>query len=179
MQLRNCICFSQKGLRDLPSKLSGGDLDGDKYHIIFDANAKPQPAFQPADYVKQAPRELDRPVDRRDMTDFFVTFMETDQLGRICNIHKMLADQSDEGVRDPRCIKLAEMASTAVDFSKTGIPVGPMIWTPFSCTLRICIGQYERYAQVQFVSSTFYGARSARGDPKRQAHLLRRGQIKK
>jgi hypothetical protein len=172
MQLRNCICFSQKGSRDLPSKLSGGDLDGDKYHIIFDTNANPQPAFPPADYMKQAPRELDRPVDRQDMTDFFVTFMETDQLGRICNIHKMLADQSDEGVQDPRCVKLAEMASTAVDFSKTGIPVGSIIWTPFSCILRICIGQYERYAQIQFISSTFYGAWSARGDPKRQAHLL-------
>jgi hypothetical protein len=36
---------------------------------------------------------------------------------------RMLADQSEEGVNDERCIKLAEMASTAVDFSKTGIPV--------------------------------------------------------
>ena len=55
MQLRNCICFSQKGSRDLPSKLSGGDLDGDKYHIIFDANAQPKPAFPPADYARQKP----------------------------------------------------------------------------------------------------------------------------
>jgi hypothetical protein len=61
------------------------------------------------------------------MTDFFVTFMETDQLGRICNAHKILADQSDEGVLDPRCVQLAEMASTTVDFSKAGIPVRPYI----------------------------------------------------
>jgi hypothetical protein len=27
--LRNCVVFSQKGARDLPSMLSGGDLDGD------------------------------------------------------------------------------------------------------------------------------------------------------
>jgi hypothetical protein len=123
MQLRNCICFSQKGLRDLPSKLSGGDLDGDTYHIIFDPNAQPKRVFSPADYTRQTPRNLDRPVNRQDMTDFFVTFMETDQLGRICNVHKMLADQSDNGVLDPSCVRLAEMASTAVDFSKTGITV--------------------------------------------------------
>jgi hypothetical protein len=123
MQLRNCVCFSQKGSRDLPSKLSGGDLDGDTYHIIFDANAQPITPFPPANYPKQDPVDLDRPVDRQDMTDFFVTFMETDQLGRICNAHKILADQSDKGVLDPRCDLLAEMASTAVDFSKTGIPV--------------------------------------------------------
>lgn len=123
MQLRNCICFSQKGSRDLPSKLSGGDLDGDTFHIVFDPNARTREPFAPADYARQAPRELNRPVQRQDMTDFFVKFMETDQLGRICNTHKMLADQSEKGVNDERCIKLAEMASTAVDFSKTGIPV--------------------------------------------------------
>jgi hypothetical protein len=123
MQLRNCICFSQNGPRDLPSKLSGGDLDGDTFHIIFDPEARTREPFTPADYPKQAPRELNRPVERQDMTDFFVDFMETDQLGRICNAHKMLADQSNQGVNDQRCIKLAEMASTAVDFSKTGIPV--------------------------------------------------------
>jgi len=139
MQLRNCICFSQKGSRDLPSKLSGGDLDGDKYHIIFDAKAQAERSFSPADYTKQTPISLLREVDRQDMTNFFVEFMETDQLGRICNIHKMLADQSDEGVLDPRCTRLAEMASTAVDFSKTGIPVGLHI-KRFSSILSINIG---------------------------------------
>jgi hypothetical protein len=34
------------------------------------------------------------------MIDFFVRFMETDQLGRICNTHKMLADQKEKGVTE-------------------------------------------------------------------------------
>jgi hypothetical protein len=123
MQLRNCICFSQKGSRDLPSMLGGGDLDGDLFHIIFDPNLQTSEPLSPACYEKQSPQELDRNVEILDMTNFFVDFMESDQLGRICNQHKITADQSDLGVNDPRCTKLAELASTAVDFSKTGIPV--------------------------------------------------------
>jgi len=123
MRLRNCICFSQKGSRDLPSKLSGGDLDGDDYHIIFDPNAQCKVDYMPAEYAKQKPLKLNRQVEREDMTEFFVKFMETDQLGRICVAHKIIADNSDEGVRDKRCVLLSEMASTAVDYSKTGIPV--------------------------------------------------------
>jgi hypothetical protein len=133
MKLRNCICFSQKGSRDLPSMLSGGDLDGDIYHIFFDPRIRPAPEniCLPADYARQSPVELSRPVNKSDMINFFVKFMETDQLGRICNAHKMLADQSDQGVNDPDCIKLAEMASTAVDYSKTGKEVCYAF--PFTC----------------------------------------------
>lgn len=35
-QLSNVIVFSQHGSRDLPSQLSGGDLDGDLYNVIWD-----------------------------------------------------------------------------------------------------------------------------------------------
>ncbi|KAE9382198.1 RdRP-domain-containing protein [Stipitochalara longipes BDJ] len=123
LKLSNCVCFSQKGARDLPSMLSGGDLDGDRYYIMWDKNCRPQRYFAPADYPRQKPDELDRPVERSDMTDFFLKFMETDQLGRIAVLHRVLADQEVLGTLDPKCITLAEMHSTAVDFSKTGIPV--------------------------------------------------------
>lgn len=49
--------------------------------------------------------------------------METDQLGMLSNVHLQLADQRDLGIMDPGCTKLAHLASVAVDFSKTGIPV--------------------------------------------------------
>jgi hypothetical protein len=45
LSLSNCICFSQKGKRDLPSQLSGGDLDGDLYNIIWDKDAQPKHTF--------------------------------------------------------------------------------------------------------------------------------------
>lgn len=63
------------------------------------------------------------------MSDFFIQFMENDALGRIASLHQTLADIHDEGVFHPDCIKLAELHSTAVDFSKTGIPVSPALMT--------------------------------------------------
>ncbi|KAL7943797.1 RdRP domain-containing protein [Trichoderma barbatum] len=121
--LRNCVVFSQKGSRDLPSQLSGGDLDGDLYSIFWDPFVIPKNYFTPADYPRVTPDTLDRAVTRDDIADFFVTFMETDILGVIANRHQICADDKDEGTVDQECIKLAELHSTAVDYSKTGIPV--------------------------------------------------------
>ncbi|GKU00726.1 rna-dependent rna polymerase 1 [Fusarium langsethiae] len=121
--LQNCIIFSQKGERDLPSMLSGGDLDRDIYNIIWDPKAKPLRVFSPADYPRVPPRPLDRQVEPKDIADFFINFMRTDILGVIATRHVILADYHDFGTTHPDCVALAEMHSTAVDFSKTGIPV--------------------------------------------------------
>lgn len=101
--LRNCIVFSQKGKRDLPSCLSGGDLDGDTYGIIWDVSAIAgcQRVFSPAEYPRVAPLDIGRPVERKDMTDFFIQFMATDQLGLIAIRHIILADQAKAGTADP------------------------------------------------------------------------------
>lgn len=121
--LYNCVVFSQKGERDLPSQLGGGDLDGDRYFVIWDENARPQRYYSPADYPRKAPVDLGRTVTMDDMTDHFIQFMETDQLGRCAVMHRVYADQQERGCNDPICLQLAEMHSTAVDFSKTGIAV--------------------------------------------------------
>ncbi|CZS94939.1 related to RNA-directed RNA polymerase [Rhynchosporium graminicola] len=122
-ELTNCIVFSSKGARDLPSQLSGGDLDGDRYYVMWDDNCAPKQTFQPADYSRLPPIDINRAVTKDDMTDFFIQFMETDQLGRIAVLHRVMADQEPTGTLHMDCLKLAEMHSTAVDFSKTGIPV--------------------------------------------------------
>ncbi|KAL8778941.1 MAG: hypothetical protein Q9213_007176 [Squamulea squamosa] len=49
--------------------------------------------------------------------------MEQEQLERIATQHMTLADQYEQGTLHPDCIKLAELHSTAVDFSKAGIPI--------------------------------------------------------
>ncbi|KAL1863762.1 hypothetical protein Plec18170_000601 [Paecilomyces lecythidis] len=122
-QLHNCVVFSQKGQRDLASKLSGGDLDGDLFNIIYDDRLLPQRIAEPANYPRSAEVILDRPVSSEDVIDFFIDFMKQDQLGRIATVHQILADQKENGTFDPVCILLAQLHSTAVDFSKTGKPV--------------------------------------------------------
>jgi hypothetical protein len=120
---KNCIVFSQKGQRDLPSQLSGGDLDGDLYNIIWDPEATPERVFAPADYPRVDPVDIKREVTKNDMAEFFVDFMQSDRLGVIATKHMILADQMDLGTSHSDCKKLAELHSTAVDFSKTGVPV--------------------------------------------------------
>jgi hypothetical protein len=134
MALRNCIVFSSKGKRDLPSQLSGGDLDGDLYNIIHDTSLYPKIVADPADYPIQKPINIGREVVRSDMTAFFIQFMENDQLGRIATLHQALADQKPAGTFDLDCILLAQLHSDAVDFSKTGIPVSARV-TKRTCAL--------------------------------------------
>lgn len=122
-QLHNCVVFSQKGQRDLASKLSGGDLDGDLFNIIYDDRLLPKRIVEPADYARSKENVLDRPVSNEDVVDFFIDFMKQDQLGRIATVHQILADQKEMGTFDPVCILIAQLHSTAVDFSKTGKPV--------------------------------------------------------
>ncbi|KAJ4288800.1 hypothetical protein N0V88_007127 [Collariella sp. IMI 366227] len=123
-QRRNCVVFSRLGARDLPSQLSGGDLDGDVFHIIWDSEVVDTvQTFEPASYARVSPLELDRPVESADMAAFFVDFMKTDHLGVIATRHMILADQKECGTLDQNCIKLAELHSSAVDFSKSGRPV--------------------------------------------------------
>lgn len=63
-----------------------------------------------------------RPVDIDAVKDFFVKFMQNDNLGVIANTHLALADQSLLGAEDPKCIELAQLHSKAVDFPKSGEP---------------------------------------------------------
>jgi hypothetical protein len=120
--LHNCIVFSQQGARDLPSQLSGGDLDGDLFHIIWDQRLIPDFTVPPADYAATPPKDLGRSVDVNDIVDFFIEYMNMDRLGQISNKHKVRADRNPAGTRDPDCIHLAKLASDAVDFSKSGVP---------------------------------------------------------
>ena len=121
--LANCVAFSQRGERDLPSKLSGGDLDGDLYNIVWQPGLIPPTVYSAADYPRVEQMDLGRTVTSEDMSDFFIQFMESDQLGRIATTHVILADQCENGTLDEKCLRLADMHSNAVDFSKSGVPV--------------------------------------------------------
>jgi len=116
----NCIVFSQHGTRDLPSQLGGGDLDGDQFHIIYDERLIPPKTVIPSTYANAPAKDLGRPVEVTDMADFFIEYMKADVLGQVSNRHKIRADIRKEGTMHTDCITLAELASEAVDFSKSG-----------------------------------------------------------
>lgn len=118
--LTNCVVFSRRGERPLPSKLAGGDLDGDLYNICFDSNLFPRQTYPAALYPPVKPIDLDRSVQVDDIVDFFIDHTQQNMVGMISTRHLILSDQSESMARDPACIKLAELHSKAVDYPKTG-----------------------------------------------------------
>ncbi|KAK7351391.1 hypothetical protein VNO77_10806 [Canavalia gladiata] len=120
--LYDCLVFPQKGDRPHTNEASGSDLDGDLYFVTWDENLIPpsKRSWIPMEYAAQESRLLTRQVTPRDIIDFFVRNMVNENLGAICNAHVVHADSSDYGALDEKCIYLAELAATAVDFPKTG-----------------------------------------------------------
>ncbi|KAG9018984.1 hypothetical protein FRB90_007564 [Tulasnella sp. 427] len=121
--LTNCIVFSTQGTRSIPSMLAGGDLDGDEYSLILDKRVYPTRCDPPAEYPPAEVKYLKRPVDIEDIADWVVEYINSDILGMICSQFLRCADLSPQLCRDPDCILLAELASKAVDFAKSGTPV--------------------------------------------------------
>ncbi|KAJ6529659.1 RNA dependent RNA polymerase-domain-containing protein [Mycena capillaripes] len=120
-KLKNVVVFStKKSARDLPSMLSGGDLDGDFYTIIYDKNLQITEEHEPMDYTPVLPVLKDR-VLMRNLMAFHVDFMINDKLGIVA--HSLQAWADKVGPRAPQCLQLAKLNSDAVDFSKSGVPV--------------------------------------------------------
>ncbi|BAC00725.1 putative RNA-dependent RNA polymerase [Oryza sativa Japonica Group] len=120
--LVDCLVFPQKGERPHANEASGSDLDGDLYFVTWDEKLIPpgKKSWNPMDYSPPEAKQLPRQVSQHDIIDFFLKNMISENLGRICNAHVVHADLSEYGAMDEKCIHLAELAATAVDFPKTG-----------------------------------------------------------
>ncbi|CAL1375059.1 unnamed protein product [Linum trigynum] len=120
--LHDCLIFPQKGERPHTNEASGSDLDGDLYFVTWDEDLIPpsKRSWPPMQYDVGEPKLLGRKVDTQDIIEFFVKNMVNENLGAICNAHVVHADLSEYGALDEKCIKLADLAATAVDFPKTG-----------------------------------------------------------
>ncbi|KIY65187.1 RdRP-domain-containing protein [Cylindrobasidium torrendii FP15055 ss-10] len=122
--LVNVVVFSSKGKRPLPSMLGGGDLDGDLFNVLTDERLIPPRECQPGEYKPADPPEpLNRPAEMTDVADFVCNYILNDVVGQIASRHLEISDFSPQGVFDEKCLKLAELASHAVDFTKSGVPV--------------------------------------------------------
>uniref|UniRef100_A0A0D9V1N7 RNA-dependent RNA polymerase n=1 Tax=Leersia perrieri TaxID=77586 RepID=A0A0D9V1N7_9ORYZ len=120
--LVDCLVFPQKGERPHANEASGSDLDGDLYFVTWDEKLVPpgKKSWNPMDYSPPEAKQLPRQVSPHDIVDFFLKNMISENLGKICNAHVVHADLSEYGAMDEKCINLAELAATAVDFPKTG-----------------------------------------------------------
>lgn len=92
--LKDVVVFSAKGDRPVPNMLSGGDLDGDDFFVIWDPDLIPTEwNHPPMDYAGEKPRELDRDVAVDDLREFFVNYMKNDVLPLIATAHLAYADE--------------------------------------------------------------------------------------
>jgi RNA-dependent RNA polymerase len=121
--LKNAVVLPQTGDRDIANMCSGGDLDGDDYLVMWDADLLPEIINEvPMDFTPEKPLESNEPITIESVIDFFVTYMKNDSLPRIALAHLAQADFNNGGVRDNKCLELARLHSQAVDYPKSGIP---------------------------------------------------------
>ncbi len=121
--IKNLIVFSKNGSRPAPDCMSGGDLDGDIFTVIWDDSLIPSSHYPPMlneSTVRQNAKCAK--VTLEDLQNFFVDYMKLDNLGRIATMHLLLADVAPGGPTTEICLRLCELASHAVDFAKTGVP---------------------------------------------------------
>ncbi|KAL8708247.1 MAG: hypothetical protein Q9220_006824 [cf. Caloplaca sp. 1 TL-2023] len=121
--LKDVVVVPQTGDRPIVNMCSGGDLDGDDYLVIWDPELLPHEwNHTPMDFTLAQKVALGRQVTANDLTSFFVTYMKNDNLSRIAVAHLAYADFMDDGVKSDKCLKLADLHSTAVDYLKSGVP---------------------------------------------------------
>lgn len=110
--LCNVVVFSVKG-RPLPDQLSGGDLDGDDYTLIWDERLLPKKVANPANYTPPNPFLVKKQVQKRHVMQFFIDYIKNDILGQVSNAHLAHADSDPKGPGSVKCIELARQASLA------------------------------------------------------------------
>ena len=89
----NVIVFSQKGYRPDPNKMSGGDLDGDCFMVMWDKEVlkylTPDMIKAPAVYKKY---NDDSQLKSDKIEDHIRRYFEKDNLGHLANLHLALCD---------------------------------------------------------------------------------------
>jgi RNA-dependent RNA polymerase len=109
----------------VPSRCSGGDLDGDHYYIIYDKDLVPPKSLQfdslNYDKLAEEAKQLSTTSVQTNEEYFVRIIKNSDILGEICSMHVAYSDDSPLGTHDPLSIELAKAASLAVDSPKTGV----------------------------------------------------------
>jgi RNA-dependent RNA polymerase len=92
--LKDVVVFPSTGDRPVANMLSGGDLDGDEFFVIWDRTVIPSTwNHPPMNYEAVKPTQLDRDVHVDDLKNFFVRYLKNDVLGPIAVAHLAFADR--------------------------------------------------------------------------------------
>jgi hypothetical protein len=108
--------------------------------------------------------DIMRQVQTADITNHFVDFMKSDNVGLLSNHLLILSDRLDTGTRDKDCIVIAELISNALDFSKNGIKVRDSSQSSVhQAKLFLSTARNGETAQIHQTSQTrFHGPRTSR-----------------
>ncbi|CAF3713224.1 unnamed protein product [Rotaria sp. Silwood1] len=114
------VVFPEQGSRPHVSEISGSDLDGDEYTVIWDPKLVPT-SSNPTPYEYNSEPSL-KPINRvvtpHDRLNVILDICEQDNLGRLSNIHLVLVDQLDSNSKET--ISLAAGLSQELDSIKPG-----------------------------------------------------------
>eukprot|EP01105_Mastigella_eilhardi_P020068 TRINITY_DN4757_c0_g1_i4.p1 TRINITY_DN4757_c0_g1~~TRINITY_DN4757_c0_g1_i4.p1 ORF type:complete len:1102 (-),score=297.41 TRINITY_DN4757_c0_g1_i4:36-3005(-) len=124
--LFDVVVFPTTGERPQQDMMSGGDLDGDEYSVIWDPDLLQLTEGRMVaplvyDPLLAVPMPEGVAITSRDLVANFISNMRNTKLGVVCNMHLATADR--EGPKHPNCVELAKLASHAVDFPKSGVPI--------------------------------------------------------
>ena len=122
--LVNVVVFPSKGQRPEQNKMSGGDLDGDVYMVIWDKDLMEGfKESEPANNSHKSVLAKTQVKDDRDEVNFLKYFYENDYLGRLATTwtaYVNIPSFDKDGPNKPMSIKMSEYLCKLVDFAKHG-----------------------------------------------------------
>jgi len=134
-KMDNVIFFSQADTPPFPNRLSGGDLDGDRFEVLTTDCRFWGDAYRtsdPASYVDDPqpnghgsgdnppPQRTIQPFDVQELARFIGKYIRNDCFAELQDRLLALADQKTDGMRNQDVKDLARWLSLAVDYAKSG-----------------------------------------------------------
>ncbi|RDW87959.1 hypothetical protein BP5796_03653 [Coleophoma crateriformis] len=117
--LVDCIVFPTTGKRPSADLMSGGDLDGDKFIVIWDSDIMPRKISEPAVYPHAEEQISFSTVGNDDRADYFARYTNA-SISIIKNLHLRWAHLN--GPMSPECQQLNRLFSLAVDGNIVRVP---------------------------------------------------------
>eukprot|EP00834_Sanchytrium_tribonematis_P004331 NODE_207_length_12890_cov_0.936518.p1 type:complete len:1622 gc:universal NODE_207_length_12890_cov_0.936518:968-5833(+) len=111
--LVDVIIMPSKGVRDLASQTSGGDLDGDQFTVIWDPKLRPPEFFEP---MTEGPTITSK--FKGSIIDAYIKIVTEDCIGTLSHAQLALADQRPGHFLNQDVIDFSGLISKAVDFPK-------------------------------------------------------------